>query len=101
MGWVTDLRIDSRISIRSFLRDRRFVAVALATLAVGIGANTALFAVVNSLFRPLPYDRPENLVEITLPARGLTFDDLSHAGSFTGVAAFLARGFPVIADGEV
>ena len=63
--WLGELRQDTRYALRTLLRTRGFAAVAIATLALGIGANTAIFSVVNGiLLRPLPFPRPEQLLKV-------------------------------------
>jgi putative ABC transport system permease protein len=60
---MSDILKDIFYGIRSLARHPGFTAVALTTLALGIGANTAIFSVVNAvLLRPLPFDDPERIV---------------------------------------
>jgi putative ABC transport system permease protein len=69
------LRQDVRFAIRSFRRTPTFTAVAVLTLAIGIGANTAIFSAVDALLlRPLPFREPERLVSLslTIPAKSST-----------------------------
>ena len=62
------LRLDLRYTLRMLARDRVFTAVAILILALGIGANIAVFSVVNTiLLRPLPFPNPERLVWIAPP----------------------------------
>src|SRR4029453_446114 len=70
---VDHLRQDVRHAIRGLLRVPGFTVVTILTLALGIGANTAIFSIVNGvILRPLGYDKPEQLMYLTtqFPAFG-------------------------------
>ena len=71
LGWLEDLGKDLRYGFRGLRRNPGFSAVAIATLALGIGANLAIFALVNAvLIRPLPYRDPEELMLVHLLGAG-------------------------------
>ena len=72
---MTELLSDVRYAFRTLLRTPAFAAVAVLTLALGIGANSAIFSVLNGVvLRPLPYPEPEQLVRLASQFPGLGFD---------------------------
>lgn len=90
------LLYDLRHSLRLLTAKPGFAATVVLALGLGIGANAALFTVVNGLlFRPFPYTQPSELYEVSQPRRSAPIDELRTANSFSSVAAFAARGFPV------
>ena len=69
-----------RYTIRKLARTPLFTTVAVFTLALGIGANTAVFSVVNSvLLEPLSFDEPDELIGVWHTAPGIGFDELNQS----------------------
>lgn len=65
LSWIEDTWNDLRYALRTLRRSPGFAVVAIIVMALGIGANTALFTVVRSvLLKPLPFTNPESLVRI-------------------------------------
>ncbi|HEX8209906.1 MAG TPA: ABC transporter permease [Longimicrobium sp.] len=89
---------DLRFAIRSLSRAPAFALAAVATLALGIGANTAVFSLTNAVFlRPLPAERPQELVRLLANERGapgasnpLSYPDYLDVAALRGVFAGVA-----------
>ena len=74
--WLDDLAQDVGFSLRMLRRAPGFTAVVIATLALGIGANTAVFSVVRSvLLRPLPFPEEERLAVLLMRAPNFDMED--------------------------
>jgi putative ABC transport system permease protein len=103
---------DIRYGVRGLLKRPGFTVIALITLALGIGANTAIFSVVNAvLLRPLPYQKPEELVIVwedativgfpqNTPAPANYVDWKNQNQSFADMAASYETSFNLTGDGE-
>jgi putative ABC transport system permease protein len=122
LRWIEDFIQDLRYGLRQLRRNPVFTAVAVLTLSLGIGANTAVFSVVNTiLLRPLPLANPQQLVWIAPPSTKCGFSCETYSAdayeefqaenhSFQDVAGYFAfstednykltdRGEPVPATG--
>ncbi len=111
-GWnsLETLGQDVRYALRQFRKNAGFTAIAIATLALGIGANSAVFTVINGvILRSLPYPDPERLVSLSEKSDRfgqwafsyLNFQDCQHASqSFLGMAASRWEGANLTSPGE-
>ena len=107
---IEELIYDLRYAVRSFIRNPSFTLVAILTLAVGIGANTAIFSVVSAIiFRPLPYENAERLVWLWGDNKKLginqgylsnadIYDFQQHSSSIESIAAWTTLPVNLIAE---
>src|SRR5215208_3220548 len=67
LGWLESLGADLRYAVRALRASPAFTLVAVLSLGLGIGANTAIYSLIDAvILRPLPVSRPEELVEVTM-----------------------------------
>ncbi|HEX7334947.1 MAG TPA: ABC transporter permease [Pyrinomonadaceae bacterium] len=109
---MTTLLADIRFGARMLLKSRMVTVIALLALTLGIGANTAIFSVVNAvLLRSFPYDDPERLVLVWEKREGgRTDQNVINLGNFSDwkeqnqvfsdMAVFFDRTFNLTSDGE-
>ncbi len=101
---------DLRYALRMLAKNPGFTLIAVLTLALGIGANTALFSVVNGvLLRPLPYPRPNELVVISEKTASFERSSISYpnfldwqrgTSTFAAMAAYRSDDFSITGSGE-
>ena len=108
--WLMDLVQDLRFGVRMLAKTAGFTAVAILTLALGIGANTALFSVVNGvLLNPLPYPEPQQIVTVAssmpeFPESAIAYLDFRdwqrQNQTFSSMAAYRRVNFDLTGEGE-
>jgi predicted permease len=101
---------DIKYGIRMLAKSPGFTAIAILTLALGIGANTALFSVVNGvLLKPLPYPDPDSLVVLSESSANFESSSISYPNfldwqrqnsSFSAMAAYRTDDFTITGSGE-
>ena len=101
---------DIRYGVRLLLKSPTFTLISVLTLALGIGANTAIFSVVNGvLLRPLPYPQPSQLVAFSEKTANFESSSISYPNfedwrrrntSFTAIAAYRSDDFSISGTGE-
>jgi len=108
--WEDEMIQDLRFGLRMLLKSKGFTAVAVLTLALGIGANAAIFSVVNAvLLRPLPYPESDRLVSLTelspqSERNFITYPNLldwrAQNHVFEQIAVFRQMNFTLTGNGE-
>src|ERR1700737_1084630 len=103
---------DCRYAFRILARSLGFTIIAVLALALGIGANSAIFSVVNAvILKPLPYDKPEQLVQLWMRFTGIgipndqnwvsarEFTDLQQSQSLSHLAAISSASYNINISG--
>ncbi|HEX6545928.1 MAG TPA: ABC transporter permease [Bryobacteraceae bacterium] len=99
-GWenfVSGVLQEMRYTLRRLRATPGFTLVSIATLALGLGATTAIFSVINGvLLKPLPYTHPEQLVSLWMTAPGVKIEDLNMAPSVYFTMTDESRAFQAV-----
>ncbi len=106
LNYLENFLQDIRYGLRTLLANRAFAATVVLSLSLGIGANIAIFNVINAvLLRSLPVEDPHRLVQIKMGDRGSFTNPLweqirDHQQAFSGVLAFSDERFDMAEGGE-
>ena len=98
--WLERLLEDVRYGLRVLRHSPAFTATAVLSLGIGIGANTAIFSVINALIRPLPVTRPQELVLLSHQGTGnISYPDYVALGDGSRVLSDLAAASSLLRGG--
>jgi putative ABC transport system permease protein len=112
ISWIDELLQDVRYGLRGLAKNPGYAALAILTLGLGIGANTAIFSVINGvLLKPLPYEHGDRLVVVrqSAPLNGQNtvgvaiaeyFDYREQADVFDGLVEYHQMNFDLLNRGE-
>src|SRR5687768_14156444 len=107
---MTNFLQDVRYAVRMLFKSRAFAAIAVLTLALGIGANTALFSVVNGvLLNPLPFQNPDELYAVYTKTSNFDRGSISYPNfldwqkenrTFVSLSAFRTDDYNLTGSGQ-
>src|SRR6266404_713858 len=106
IGWFETLLADLRYAVRGFRNSPGFAAVAILSLALGVGANTAIFSLIDAvMLRSLPVSHPEELLKVTRGSEDYFTNPIwealrDHQDIFSGTLAWGNTRFNVAPSGE-
>ncbi len=107
IGWIESLAADVRYALRGFAKSPAFAAAAILSLALGIGANTAIFSLIDAVeLRSLPVQHPEQLQILRTGKETISFSNpvweqvRDHQDMFSGAMAFGYSHFNIAPGGE-